>query len=121
MDDYHVGWRVNMENNKLDSAYGLLAMTGSNGNYYFRSNCMTHLLGVGTWTTTDSGATHSLEAQYDLKKANPGIGGMPLYLRYGYANKLGALDYNCNIRWADNITWTDKVSFQINENLGVKL
>lgn len=122
MDDYHLGWRVDMDhNNAVSNVWCAAAMIGANGNYYLRGNAMSRLFGLGTWWKSDNGSQHSLEAQYDLNKAEPGIAGMPLYLRYGGAFKYGAIDYNCRVLMKDKLQWKDTCRFPIAENVSATM
>ena len=57
-----------------------------------------------------------MEAQYDLNNAQPGFMGMPLYLRYGGAFKIGGLDYNLKVYRApllSNIEENKNITSQI--------
>ena len=92
-------------------------MTGDNGNYYFRSNCLSRICGVGTWWKGDNDNMHSVEAQYDFNNAQKGIAGMPLFLRYGGNYKLGPLTYNMNILASDRFMWRDKTTFPLTDKV----
>lgn len=108
MDDYHLGWRVDVDHtNAVNNVWCHAAMVGSNGNYYVRGNAISRFFGLGTWWKSENGSQHSVEAQYDLNKTEAGIAGQPLYLRYGGAFKLGALDYKLQVLMKEKLQWKD--------------
>jgi len=122
MDDYHLGWRMHMDkNNSVKDVWCHAAMIGDNGNYYVRGNAFTKLFGLGTWFKSEGGSKHSMEAQYDLNNAKPGLMGMPLYLRYGGAFKFGALDYNCRVALKEKLTWKDTIKFPLGGNCSASI
>jgi len=62
-----------------------------------------------------------MEAQYDLNNAQPGFMGMPLYLRYGGAFKIGGLDYNLKVMMSEKLTWKDTIKFPLGGNCSASI
>lgn len=121
MDDYHLGWRVDLDKNMAASkCFATAAMIGNNGNYYLRANLLSKFIGVGTWWKSDKGE-HSLEAQYDVSNGEPGIAGQPLYMRYGGKYKLGCCDYKCHVLLKDKLLWKDVMAFPVTDSFKANL
>jgi len=122
MDDYHFGWRMDMDKtNSLSNVWLHAAMIGSNGNYYVRGNALTKFFGLGTWFKSENGNKHSMEAQYDMNNSEPGLMGMPLYLRYGGAFKCGPLDYNMSVLVKERMQWKDTIKFPLGGNASASI
>ena len=59
----------------LQSAYAYMAMAGSNGNYYLRTQLFKWFVGAGSWWKSENGSKHSVEVQYDAKDQKAGLFG----------------------------------------------
>lgn len=90
--DFHCAWKtvVDVNNKSLKECYGLLAWNNSgHGNFYFRSNCMKNLVGLGWSHNLKELGTHTTEAQWDFKDKKAALFGLPLTWRHGAFYKLG--------------------------------
>ena len=107
--DYHCAWKMVMDVNgkSLKEAYGLVAANNTgHGDYYFRSNCLNRLCGVGASYKFNGGkAAHTTEVQWDFKNASKGIMGHPLFWRMGGHYHL---QNGHKAHW--NMLWGDKLS-----------
>lgn len=101
----------------LQSAYAYMAMVGSNGNYYVRTQLFKWFVGAGSWWKTEGGSKHSVEVQYDGKDQKAGLFGQPLFMRYGLKSKIGSIDYQAMVLMGQTLTWKDKYDFKVNDQL----
>lgn len=86
MDDFHVAYKCvgDLKEKKLSEAYGILAWRSQHGDFWFRSNCLSKVLGLGTTQKLCDSTSLSAEAQYDLAGGKvKGIMDKPLFLRAG--------------------------------------
>ena len=74
---------VDIPNQKLSEAYGILALKNDKGDFYMRSNCLNRLVGLGCFYAVGARAHHAAELQYDFFGKNKGINGLPLFFRWG--------------------------------------
>jgi histidinol phosphatase-like PHP family hydrolase len=84
--DFHCASKtvVDVNNMKLAEAYGVFAwMNTGHGNWYFRSNCLNKMVGLGCNYSINDKMHHATELQYDFNKKTTGIYGQPLFWRWG--------------------------------------
>ena len=120
MDDFHVAYKCvgDLGTKSLSEAYGILAVKNNLGDFWFRSNCLSNIVGLGTTQKLTDSAKLSAELQYDVKDGKvKGVRGLPLFLRAGLSmNLANKSKLSLNFFFKDSLYLTAKQVFPVNAN-----